>query len=390
MKKLTIAIWIICSFIFGYFVLQNQGIEVNPKYLGFVLIGFGTALTLTIINLFRAKEIRQKLLLIFIPFLLGVIFLEFYDLKDYFTHQYYLKLYNPPKSPYHTYPPNSITQWENDEFEHYRTHNSLGLCDVEPQIKEDTNIYTIIGLGDSFTEGLGAYSDSTWLKFLERKFASDTITKYQFINAGIAGSDPVYEYVLLRDKLLKFKPNLVILALGYEQEEMMIRGGFERFQADGTIQYRKKPFWYPLYKISGIFRLFARNSFANQMLIPKYLAETEEKMAILKIQFVINKFKYLSKKHNFKFTLAIYPQYWEVVNKKHDYWTETINFARQNNITTVDLLKFYTDSIQMNKSNISDYYWMKDGHHNAKGYEKMAEGILHSILQFTPNTLQKK
>lgn len=379
MKKMTIALWIICSFIFGYFILQNQGIEINSKYMGFVLIGFGTALTLTIINLFRSKEVRQKLRLVFFPFLLGFIFLEFYDLKDYSIHEYYIKMYTPTNNSYHTYAPNSITRWNNDEFKHYRKTNSLGLSDIEHQIKKDTNTYTIIGLGDSFTEGFGANTDSTWMKFLERKITINSKMKYQFINAGIGGSDPAFEYVLLRDKLLKFKPNIVIVALGWDLQEMIIRGGLERFQPDGTVKYRKKPFWFGLYKTSGIFRLFMHNSFANQMLIPKNKVETEEKMAIYKIQSILLLFKQMSEKLNFKLVLAIYPQNWEVLNKKYDNWTETINFALNNQITTVDLLKFYTDSVHMNKSNISDYYWIKDGHHKAKGYEKMAEGIFQSI-----------
>lgn len=56
MKKITI--WIICSFILGYFVLQNQGIVIHSKYIGFVLIGFGVAFTLTIIKLFKNKDIN--------------------------------------------------------------------------------------------------------------------------------------------------------------------------------------------------------------------------------------------------------------------------------------------------------------------------------------------
>lgn len=378
MKKMTIALWIICSFIFGYFILQNQGIEISYKYMGFVLIGFLFAFVSTIILFFKNKAIRQKLHLIFFPFLLGLIFLEFYDFVNESFYEYHMNLYNPPKSPYYTYPSDSNTRWNNDEFEHYRKTNSLGLCDIEPKIKKDTITNTIIGLGDSFTEGWGAHSDSTWLKFLERKISADSNVKYQFINAGIAGSDPAFEYILLRDKLLKFKPNTVVLTLGYELEEMVIRGGLERFQENGTLKYRKKPFWYRLYKISGAFRLIARNSFTNHMLIPEYKVKNEEKMAIYKIQSILLLFKQMSLKFNFKFVLAIYPEHWEVVNKKYDYWTETIKFAQQNKITTVDLLKFYTDSVHMNDSNISNYYWIKDGHHNAKGYEKMAEGIEYS------------
>ncbi len=371
---------LICSFIFGYyFVLKNQGVQIQSKYMGFVLIGFSYSLFLTIIQRIKTQQLRLKLTISSLPIVLGLVFLEFYDLKYYTNHEYQMNLYVPPINLYHVYSPNSITQWTNEEYGHYRKINSQGLCDEEQTIKTDSLTNTIIGLGDSFTEGLGAHSDSTWLKFLERKILSQSQTKYQFINAGISGSDPVYEYILLRDKLLKFKPNTVILALGYEINEMIIRGGFERFQNDGTIKYRDKPFWYPLYKISGVFRLFVRICFANEMLLPGNQVKIEEKKAINEIQSIILLFKQLGEKMNFKLVLTIYPLYKETINKKYDYWTETIKFAQKNQIITVDLLKFYIDSVHMNKTNISNYYWPIDGHYNAKGYEKMAEGIYQSI-----------
>jgi hypothetical protein len=56
--------------------------------------------------------------------------------------------------------------------------NKLGLFDNEVENP------IIVGLGDSFTQGVGTPPDSTWLKYIERKLDLKTL------NAGIGASNP--------------------------------------------------------------------------------------------------------------------------------------------------------------------------------------------------------
>ena len=88
---------LICSFIFGYyFVLKNQGVQIQSKYMGFVLIGFSYSLFLTIIQRIKTQQLRLKLTISSLPIVLGLVFLEFYDLKYYTNHEYQMNLYVPP------------------------------------------------------------------------------------------------------------------------------------------------------------------------------------------------------------------------------------------------------------------------------------------------------
>ncbi|HPG73412.1 MAG TPA: hypothetical protein PLM49_03910, partial [Bacteroidales bacterium] len=52
------------------------------------------------------------------------------------------------------------------------------------------------------------------------------------------------------------------------------------------------------------------------------------------------------------------------------------------NIAVANLFAFYdADSI---RCDISRYYWLHDGHHNAQGYQLMADAIYLSLLQYFP------
>ncbi len=70
----------------------------------------------------------------------------------------------------------------------------------------------------------------------------------------------------------------------------------------------------------------------------------------------------------------------EVVKKKYLYWNELISFAEKEKMPCADLLAYYSDTLNINNSNIHDYYWKHDGHHNAKGYEAFAKGV-HAKLK---------
>jgi hypothetical protein len=62
---------------------------------------------------------------------------------------------------------NRAEDFNKPEFHYMHTYNSLGLRDKEFSETRKPNEYRIMGIGDSFTEGVGTAQDSTWLKQLE-------------------------------------------------------------------------------------------------------------------------------------------------------------------------------------------------------------------------------
>jgi len=207
-------------------------------------------------------------------------------------------------------------------------------------------------LGDSFTEGDGAHSDSTWLKFLERNIGKHDSVNYRFMNAGICGSDPVYQYRLLEKRLLPFTPDLIIVCLGYEIDDIIKRGGFERFEKKGIITDVNELF----YATSYIYRLVLHNLFRyNHLLMSKRKYDTEKKNALQIIEQSLLKFKKLSHEVNAQLLLVFYPQKTEVISGKYEHWDDIIVFAEQNDIHFLSLLDYYLNVEKMNISNIHDY-----------------------------------
>jgi hypothetical protein len=262
-----------------------------------------------------------------------------------------------------------------DEFCFHRTINSERLSDVDHDIKKDTNEYRIIGLGDSFTEGDGTATDSTWLKFLERDLSKYTLSKkITFINAGVCGSDPVFEYILLKEKLLKYKPDLVILTTNFSDiSDIMIRGGSERFQSDGTLKYNKPPIWEPVYAMSRISRLvFSALDYNEEFMKNNRIDESYSKSKIFQ---AILKFTELSMLNDFKLIVVFHPSKQEIEQNKMAL-SDVLDAVRlKTKINYVNMLDYYRTMEHIDSSNCSRYYWVHDGHHNAKGYEVFARGV---------------
>jgi len=293
--------------------------------------------------------------------------------KHIFGHYY--SPYSPNQRYWIDKRTKDITLSSPPEFSYYRKINNEGFSDRNWNLAELKNKYIILTLGDSFTEGDGADADSTWQRFLERKINDTSIF---IMNAGICGSDPVFEYYLLTIRLLKYNPHLVIVNINHSDLfDIAIRGGFERFNGDRVI-FKKSPWWEPIYAISFISRLFFRLRFDTQLLDKKHKFEYAYESSLI-IFNTIKKFVALEKKYNFKFLFVFNPGI-EEVKKKLPLWKIYTKKLRQNNIPVCNLLEYYSQK-EIAKD-ISKYYWPNDGHHKAKGYQLMSEGIYQALLQY--------
>jgi lysophospholipase L1-like esterase len=266
---------------------------------------------------------------------------------------------------------------ENIEYKFARSSNSIGLIGEELELVCAPDEIRIIALGDSFTEGDGAHCDSTWLKYLERKFISDSVTNLNFINAGVCGSDPFYEYRLLESQLLKYKPNIVIVSFGNELSDVICRGGMERFEKLNPAINSK--WWEPIYKFSHFSRLIMHNLLGyNDLLLRKNEFDERKSKAIVDLKNIIDEFYESSKLNNFELVIVFYPLKDEIKTEAFEYNQELLNYANSKGITCVDLLNYYLIN-GLNSNNIHNYYWEQDGHHKAAGYEVYADGVYPKI-----------
>lgn len=90
--------------------------------------------------------------------------------------------------------------------------NSVGMRDREIPPVKSPNIIRIFCLGDSITEGPNVDNEETYPKLLEKILnKSSTNKKFEVYNCGVGDYSIAQEVIFLRDIVLKFKPDIVIL-----------------------------------------------------------------------------------------------------------------------------------------------------------------------------------
>jgi hypothetical protein len=109
------------------------------------------------------------------------------------------------------YYPFSVVPSLQHEFNYKYKANSLGFFGIEAD-SVDYERKRILTLGDSFTHGIGAPIDSTWPISLEYHLNLHC-DNYQIINAGLQGSDPIYQIAFLKDVLIdNYNPDIIVFA----------------------------------------------------------------------------------------------------------------------------------------------------------------------------------
>lgn len=288
------------------------------------------------------------------------------------------------QSLYHTYPPNQSHWITKREYSYIRTSNSMGFSDLEWPVQKKVNEKRVLAMGDSFTEGDGAPYDSSYVAQLRDKLIAGDSTVY-VMNGGTCGSDPFFNFVNYRDKLHIYQPDVIVqtLAAGDIAVEIILRGGMERFNSREKLQYKKAPWWEPIYALSYVSRLLFSTLGYNQLLLRESeIAEQKTELDSLVID-LFRQYAALAQKNNCKLILVLHPYVNELNSQKYEYdFTAITNGLKKiDNIQIYDLLPYYISYIKNSNKPGSYYYWKHDGHHNSGGYAMMAEGIYTAVVK---------
>lgn len=271
--------------------------------------------------------------------------------------------------------PNSKRIFNKKEFSFDSRYNSLGLRGPEPDTA--SALINIIGLGDSFTEGFGVPEDSSWFNlFINQITSSDSSKKIQGINGGYSGSDVFFEYVLLKKSLLKYKPAFVILDINSSDiDEVIMRGGFERYKKEGTIQYKEGPWWEYFYSFSFIFRDIIHIFYDIHW---NLLTEKQNVIEATKAENLIcgcirDNYKELALKEKFKLIVALHPRKNELQSNARIYSVCKEKLICDKDIIFFDMQAEMENKIDKMRIDITKLYYPVDLHHTALGNKVWAE-----------------
>ena len=101
---------------------------------------------------------------------------------------------------------------DHDEHPELYSMNSEGFRGSEFIKNKPDDTYRIITVGGSTTFGSGVTNENTWPKILEKKLQNISKGKnIEVINAGIPAAASFIESKLIKEKLIHFKPDLIII-----------------------------------------------------------------------------------------------------------------------------------------------------------------------------------
>ncbi|MBU0765737.1 MAG: SGNH/GDSL hydrolase family protein [Bacteroidetes bacterium] len=278
--------------------------------------------------------------------------------------------------------PNILVHPKNKEYKHIRKEftyishtNREGLRDIDHPVVKDPNEYRIVCIGNSFTECIGAPQDSAWPRLLENRIRTKTDGKITVFNAGKGSSDPFYEYMLLKEKMLKYKPDLVLLAVGSSDLKFYrFRGGFERFTENG-VRYREPPVWEKLYAVSYIFRYFLNDIMGYRSLLSPEEYHADSIKALDDLKSCIYRFYNMAVKNHFTLIVVFYD------DMTDDLANIRADIIRESRIRVIDLFEYNNKTEKLTKQDKMVYYWPIDGHCNSKGYDLIAKGICRNLYK---------
>jgi len=98
--------------------------------------------------------------------------------------------------------------------------NSDGFRDKEYPKNKESKIYRVASLGDSNTFGLGVNLEDTYSKVLEKYLNNLSNTKkFEIMNFGVPGYHITQQFVLIKNKINKYNPDLLIIYLPSDEFE---------------------------------------------------------------------------------------------------------------------------------------------------------------------------
>ena len=390
-KIIFYSLFIACTLFFGFLLLLFTASNYITSILFIVLTGL---LIYSLLKLLfkKVKMLQSKIKwLRIVIFMFSIVWLcietsfrmngslsTYNELQHFFyisgfQHKYISDKQNPDLLVHLKY--DSYIDNRNEFAYEIRTNNE-GLRDIDHTIDKPDDEYRIICIGNSFTEGIGTPQDSTWTKLLENKLNIFSKKKITVFNAGIAGSDPFFGYRLLEKKMLKYKPDLVLVAIASSDYNFYhFRGGFERFIPDGY-QFRQGPYWEKFYAVSYICRYITDDLLQYKYFFTKEEYKEDSIKAMNDIYNCIHRFYELSLKTKFAFSVVFYDDNSDQLDPVMD------SLKKEKIIPVFDLFEYNRNIEKLTYQRRKAIYWPIDRHCNSRGYDVLAKGVEWNLKSF--------
>lgn len=109
-----------------------------------------------------------------------------------------------------------IQGWFRNEGVQWVTINSSGMHDREHAVAKPAGVFRIAAIGDSMTEAMQVPLDRNFCSVMERRLAGCAALggkRPEVLNFGVSGYGTAQELIMLRERVWKYQPDLVLVAM---------------------------------------------------------------------------------------------------------------------------------------------------------------------------------
>lgn len=269
--------------------------------------------------------------------------------------------------------------------------NSKGLRSPEYSYPKDKGIIRILGLGDSYTFGIGVEEKDTYLKKLEEMLAArfQKERKIEMINTGVGGWGTTQQLIYLQKEGLKYTPDLIILGFFVNDPSENEDTGLYRLENDGLIRQpvkisqglsatKKFTAYIPFYNF-----LTRHSQFLSflRIRLTIILTKGHQKAGIAKLtdgtyknldltKALLKEMNQVAEANGSKLIIILIPSKEEFLlpnSSDRNMQLEIVKFCQDNYIKNVDLFLTFKKI-----SDTQSLYFTKDSHWNERGHRLCA------------------
>jgi len=286
------------------------------------------------------------------------------------------------------------------EYEAKGRVNNWGFIGKDVDIDKGKDTKRIIVFGDSFTEAVQVDWDKNYCTLLEG-LLKDSSGKCEVINAGISDYSPRLEYLYLREKLIHFKPDYLILQLFANDiyDDSIYKDRYK----DDIMAPLKKSFFY------SHSRLYHYTLRQRGKLLKKFTRDRDKKSTISnRFFFIIKgnerlkeeswrttesyllKMKELSNQEGIELAVFVVPveaqvspsgemskasQFYFDEKPTDDFDKHVEGFCRREGLDYIDMLSVFRDNAK------SELYFEKEGHLTEEGHRVVSDTLFKYLKE---------
>jgi hypothetical protein len=311
---------------------------------------------------------------VFLSILLFATALEFflrvagtYKSKEELEGNHYKTKYRTTKyQRLHQRTPLSIGEYKCSEFNYINKYNELGHREGSVDLFKKSSRTKVIAVGDSFTEGDGTSKDSSWVMHAERSTNNDI----RFYNAGVCGSDIIFDYEMLSMHLISIKPDIIIGCINYSDVyDIIYKGDESRFDNTANPIFPSEYWYTQFHLVRAIYhQVLGYNS--QLIKLDKLYIKHAEAINIIKRKLIET--HNLCVKNSINYICIIIPTPYEInIDEPNKLEQELANLPF--------VLNIKEDVFKAMNPDYDNFYWKVNKHYNGLGYKIIGEVIAHKI-----------